>query len=240
MALCDRLALTVRLFTDAHLRRGTTRVCELIVGSRGRTRWVRLNRPHRLNAFTWEVRDQIIDALTLGPDDDVDAIVVTGTGRAFSAGIDLGVLQDEADVSPARRRVDLERAQRIAQLMSDASCPVIAAVNGVAAGGGWALALAADVVVAVESARFVTAFVQLGLVPDLGFGYNLTRRVGSMQAKSIIMRGLRLDAREAFALGAVDKIVADGELEASVEALLPGIVAAGKPARPAIPSRPAA
>jgi 2-(1,2-epoxy-1,2-dihydrophenyl)acetyl-CoA isomerase len=204
---------------------------ELLVEHRGRVRWVTLNRPHRLNAFTWDLRDRLLAALTVAPGDDLDAIVLTGAGRGFCAGVDLDVLRDEADVPPPARRADLERAQQIVQLMSGAPCPVVAAVNGVAAGGGWGLALAADVVVAVESARFVTAFVQLGLVPDLGFGYHLTRRVGPMAAKSIIMRGRRLDAAEALALGAVDVVVPAGELVARVEALLPGIVADGK--RPA-------
>jgi 2-(1,2-epoxy-1,2-dihydrophenyl)acetyl-CoA isomerase len=204
---------------------------ELLVEHRDRVRWVTLNRPHRLNAFTWDLRDRLLAALTVAPGDDLDAIVLTGAGRGFCAGVDLDVLRDEADVPPPARRADLERAQQIVQLMSGAPCPVVAAVNGVAAGGGWGLALAADVVVAVESARFVTAFVQLGLVPDLGFGYHLTRRIGPMAAKSIIMRGRRLDAAEALALGAVDVVVPAGELVARVEALLPGIVADGK--RPA-------
>jgi 2-(1,2-epoxy-1,2-dihydrophenyl)acetyl-CoA isomerase len=201
---------------------------ELLVERRGRVRWVTLNRPHRLNAFTWDLRDRLLDAFAVGPGDDIEAIVLTGAGRGFCAGVDLDVLRDEADVPPPARRADLERAQDLVQLMSDAPCPVVAAVNGVAAGGGWGLALAADVVVAVESARFITAFVQLGLVPDLGFGYHLTRRVGPMAAKSIIMRGRRLDAAEALALGAVDVVVPDGEFVARIDALLPPMVADGK------------
>jgi enoyl-CoA hydratase/carnithine racemase len=205
---------------------------ELLVETRGRTRWLTLNRPTRLNALTWTMRDSLLAALTVGPADDVDAIVLTGAGRGFCAGMDLEVLQDEADAPAAERRANLERAQQVVTLAAAAPCPVVAAVNGVAAGGGWGLALAADVVVAAGSARFVTAFVQLGLVADLGFGYNLTRRVGPMRAKSVIMRGLRLDAAQAQALGAVDAVVPDGELTARVEAMLPGIVAAGK--RPAM------
>src|ERR1700709_619157 len=112
---------------------------ELLVEHRGRVRWVPLNRPHRLNAFTWDLRDRLLAALTVAPGDDLDAIVLTGAGRGFCAGVDLDVLRDGARGPPPARRADLERAQQIVQLMSGAPCPVVAAVNGVAAGGGWGL-----------------------------------------------------------------------------------------------------
>lgn len=197
------------------------RPAEVLVDDRDGVRWVTLNRPDKLNAFTWHVCDLLLDAFTVRMGYEAPrAIVLTGAGRGFCAGVDLDILGDEADAPEAERRANLERAQQVVTLMRTAPCPVVSAVNGVAAGGGWGLALGAGTVVATRSARFVTAFTQLGLVPDLGFAYNLTTRVGSMFAKSIILRGLRLDAAEALRLGAVDHVVPDDDLEGSVRAIV--------------------
>jgi 2-(1,2-epoxy-1,2-dihydrophenyl)acetyl-CoA isomerase len=105
--------------------------------------------------------------------------------------------------------------------------PVVAAVNGVAAGGGWSLALACNHIVAADSARFVTAFAKLALVPDLAGAFNLTRRVGAVRARSIIMRSQALDAATAMAIGAVDAVVPGSELRAEVVSRLPELIAAG-------------
>lgn len=199
---------------------------ELLVATRDRARWITMNRPQQLNALTWTMGDDLVSALA--DVSDVDAVVLTGSGRGFCAGIDLSVLTNEAAAPPEERRANLARAQQIVSAMSAAPCPVVAAVNGVAAGGGWGLALGADIIIAAASARFVSAFAQLSLVPDLGFGFNLTKRIGAMQAKSIIMLGRPLDADEALRLGAVDRVVTDSALDATVASLLPGIAAAGK------------
>lgn len=202
---------------------------DVVVETRGRVRWLVLNRPHRLNAFTWDTRDELLAALDEAAESDVDAIVLTGTGRGFCAGVDMeAVLHGEADAPAAERRAQLERTHEVVQRMRDARQPVVALVNGVAAGGGWSLALGADVIVAADTARFVTAFSQLGLVPDLGAAFHLPRRVGAMRAKSIIMRGQSLTAHEALVAGAVDVVLPSDDLEERLERLLPDIIREGK------------
>jgi 2-(1,2-epoxy-1,2-dihydrophenyl)acetyl-CoA isomerase len=106
--------------------------------------------------------------------------------------------------------------------------PVIALINGVTAGGGWSLALAADYLLAADNARFVTAFTKLALVPDLGGSYFLTQRVGTTRAKSIILRGQSIDADEALALGLVDELAPVDQLAARLSDRLDDIIASGK------------
>jgi 2-(1,2-epoxy-1,2-dihydrophenyl)acetyl-CoA isomerase len=106
--------------------------------------------------------------------------------------------------------------------------PVIALVNGVAAGGGWSLALACDHILAADTARFVTAFTRLGLVPDLAGAFTLTHRIGATRAKSIVMRGQTIDAATALAIGAVDWVAPADQLEARFHELLPQVLAMGK------------
>jgi 2-(1,2-epoxy-1,2-dihydrophenyl)acetyl-CoA isomerase len=201
---------------------------DLVVETRDRALWLILNRPQRLNAFTWAMRDGLLAALG-PPRPDIDAIILTGRGRGFCAGVDRDeVLVGESDSPPEARRAELVRTHEVVQRMRAVPQPVIALVNGVAAGGGWSLALACDFILAADSARFVTAFTQLGLVPDLAGAYNLTRRVGATRAKSIIMRGQTIDASAALAIGAVDAVVGADMLEAQLAGLLPDIVATGK------------
>lgn len=199
---------------------------ELIVETRDRVLRLTLNRPERLNAFTWAMRDEMIEAVSGAS--DVDAIVVTGRGRGFCAGVDVGsVLHAEAGAPAEERRANLEKMHGFLRLLRATGRPVVALVNGVAAGGGWSLALACDQIIAADSARFVTAFTKLGLVPDLGGAYSLTRRVGATRAKSIVMRGQTIDAPTALAIGAVDWVVPADQLETRFTELLPQILAAG-------------
>lgn len=198
---------------------------DLLVEDRRGVRWLTLNRPAKLNAFTWAMRDQIIEALTADMG-EVAAVVITGAGRGFCAGVDLDdVLVAESGAPLEARRAQLERTHEIVTLVQAMRQPVVAAVNGVAAGGGWSLALACDYVIASNTARFVTAFARLALVPDLAGAFNLTRRVGAVRARSIIMRSQVLDARTALAVGAVDAVVASDDLEAEVARRLPDFIA---------------
>jgi 2-(1,2-epoxy-1,2-dihydrophenyl)acetyl-CoA isomerase len=224
-----RYAIAQRLLGDRSVTwvsRENIVVDGLVVEDRSRVRWLTLDRPDRLNAFTWAMRDRILAALT-DRLEDVDALVFTGRGRAFCAGVDLDdVLVAESGAPLDARRAQLERTQEIVTLIQAMPQPVVAAVNGVAAGGGWSLALACNHIIAADSARFVTAFAKLALVPDLAGAFNLTRRVGAVRARSIIMRSQSLDAATAMAIGAVDAVVPGADLRAEVVARLPELVAA--------------
>ena len=158
---------------------------------------ITLNRPEKLNSFTTEMSRALLAALTAAADDAVRAVVLTGAGKGFSAGQDLsdrlmrpGEAPDlgvtiEANWNPAVRAV---RALRK---------PVIAAVNGVAAGASANLAFACDIVLAARSARFIQPFCRLGLVPDCGGTHTLTHLVGPARAKGLAMLGAPLSAEDA-------------------------------------------
>ncbi|MGW5342240.1 enoyl-CoA hydratase/isomerase family protein [Streptomyces sp. NPDC004050] len=179
--------------------------------------WITLNRPEAMNALTWDQRERII-ALLAGASADpaVRAVVLTATGRGFCAGADLRgapATGGERVAGDVARMIRLG-AQRLITAVLDCEKPVIAAVNGTAAGIGAHLALACDLVVAAESARFVEVFVRRGLVPDGGGAYLLPRLVGPQRAKELIFFGDAVAAAEAQRLGLVNRVVPDGELEA--------------------------
>ncbi|MFF4834761.1 enoyl-CoA hydratase/isomerase family protein [Streptomyces sp. NPDC001315] len=176
---------------------------------------ITLNRPETLNALTPDQRERIIRLLCdASADPEVRAVVITGTGRGFCAGADL------RGASTAGERIagDVARtlrlgAQRLVAAVLDCEKPVIAAVNGTAAGLGAHLALACDLVLAAESARFIEVFVRRGLVPDGGGAYLLPRLVGPQRAKELMFFGDALTAPDAERLGLVNRVVPDGELD---------------------------
>jgi 2-(1,2-epoxy-1,2-dihydrophenyl)acetyl-CoA isomerase len=176
---------------------------------------ITLNRPETLNALTPDLRERIIQLLLeASADPDVRAVVITGTGRGFCAGADL------RGASAAGERIagDVARtlrlgAQRLVAAVLDCEKPVIAAVNGTAAGLGAHLALACDLVLAAESARFIEVFVRRGLVPDGGGAYLLPRLIGPHRAKELMFFGDALTAADAERLGLVNRVVPDGELD---------------------------
>ncbi|MFC5636340.1 enoyl-CoA hydratase/isomerase family protein [Streptomyces bullii] len=178
---------------------------------------ITLNRPESLNALTPDQRERLIRLLSeASADPDVRAVVLTGTGRGFCAGADL------RGSASADRRVpgDVARtlrlgAQRLIAAVLDCEKPVIAAVNGTAAGLGAHLALACDLVLAAESARFIEVFVRRGLVPDGGGAYLLPRLVGPQRAKELMFFGDALGAAEAERLGLVNRVVPDAELDST-------------------------
>ncbi|MGW2961689.1 enoyl-CoA hydratase/isomerase family protein [Streptomyces sp. NPDC001220] len=174
---------------------------------------ITLNRPESLNAITPDQRERIIQLLSeASADPSVRAVVVTGTGRGFCAGADLrGGAAAERLPGDVARTIRLG-AQRLVAAVLDCEKPVIAAVNGTAAGLGAHLALACDLVLAAESARFIEVFVRRALVPDGGGAYLLPRLVGPHRAKELMFFGDALSAPEAEHLGLVNRVVPDAEL----------------------------
>ncbi|MGW7524910.1 enoyl-CoA hydratase/isomerase family protein [Streptomyces sp. NPDC054783] len=174
-----------------------------------------LNRPEALNALTPAMRDELTDRLSEASSaPDVRAVVLTGTGRGFCAGADLRGGTDRGDRQPGDVARMLRRgAQRLIAAVLDCEKPVIAAVNGTAAGLGAHLAFACDLVLAAESARFIEVFVRRGLVPDAGGAYLLPRLVGPQRAKELMFFGDAVPAADAQRLGLVNRVVPDGELE---------------------------
>ncbi len=182
---------------------------------------VTLDRPERLNAMTLELVHELDDVFArLSADDSCRAIVLTGAGRGFCSGHDLGELQDseaEGELAgvPAGMHVQ-EAFASLATRMRDTAHPIVAAVNGPAAGGGLALALAADTRVAAASARFNAAFVRIGLSGcDMGVSYLLPRVVGPTLAFEMMLTGRLVDAPEAEKHGLVLRVVPDGEVVAA-------------------------
>lgn len=177
--------------------------------------YVTLDRPEALNALTPALRDRLIELLAqASADPDVRAVVLTGTGRGFCAGADLsgGAGGGERVPGDVARTLRLG-AQRLVAAVLDCEKPVIAAVNGTAAGLGAHLAFACDLVLAAESARFVEVFVRRGLVPDGGGAYLLPRLIGPQRAKELMFFGDAVPAADAQRLGLVNRVVPDGELE---------------------------
>ncbi|MEW8979153.1 MAG: enoyl-CoA hydratase-related protein [Symbiobacterium sp.] len=173
---------------------------------------ITLNRPERLNAFNLAQHEGLIAALRQAERDPaVRCVVITGAGRGFCAGQDLADLGDQP-IGQLVRRYYNTWIRQIRSLEK----PVLAAVNGVAAGAGVSLALACDLVVMAESASLVQAFVRVGLVPDSGASYFLPRLIGHHKAMELALFGDRLSAAEAHALGLCNRVVPDGELQAAV------------------------
>ncbi|MEU9190639.1 enoyl-CoA hydratase-related protein [Streptomyces sp. NPDC048484] len=182
--------------------------------------WITLNRPEAMNALTPVQREEIIRLLeAASADSDTRAVVLTATGRGFCAGADLrGGPPSEDRVPGDVARVIRNGAQRLITAVLDCEKPVIAAVNGTAAGLGAHLAYACDLVLAAESARFIEVFVRRGLVPDGGGAYLLPRLIGPQRAKELMFFGDALTAADAHRLGLVNRVVPDGELEKTARA----------------------
>ncbi|MEL5957252.1 enoyl-CoA hydratase-related protein [Streptomyces sp. CLV115] len=179
--------------------------------------WITLNRPEAMNAVTWEQRERVIGLLAeASADPKVRAVVLTATGRGFCAGADLRGAPATGERVPGdvARTIRLG-AQRLIAAVLDCEKPVVAAVNGTAAGIGTHLAFACDLVLAAESAKFIEVFVRRGLVPDGGGAYLLPRLIGPQRAKELMFFGDSLPAAEAERLGLVNRVVPDGELAAT-------------------------
>jgi 2-(1,2-epoxy-1,2-dihydrophenyl)acetyl-CoA isomerase len=186
-----------------------------------------LNRPERLNSFNGEMHAEVRTALARVAGDGARVLVLSGAGRGFCAGQDLG----DRQVAPGGARADLgESIERnykpLILTLKSLPMPVIAAVNGVAAGAGASLALACDIVVAARSASFIQAFCRLGLVPDSGATWFLPRLVGNARALGLAMLGERLGAAEAAQWGLIWRCVEDADFPAAVDRLAAELAAA--------------
>jgi 2-(1,2-epoxy-1,2-dihydrophenyl)acetyl-CoA isomerase len=186
-----------------------------------------LNRPDKLNSFNTQMHGEVREALSGLPGQGARVLVLTGAGRGFCAGQDLG---DRA-VAPGTQGVDLgESIERhykpLVLALHTLPMPVIAAVNGVAAGAGANIALACDIVIAARSASFVQAFAKLGLLPDSGGTWTLPRLVGQSRALGLTLLGNKLPAETAAAWGMIWQCVEDAELQTTVDALAQQFAAA--------------
>jgi len=194
---------------------------DILVERRDRVALLTLNRPDSLNTLVVSMRGSLCDALAeAGSDPNVGAIVLTGAGRGFSSGGDIRFM--ESVIAGSGRFEDfrplVEAGRDIVRTLETIEKPVIAAVNGAAAGGGMSLALACDVRWASESAKFAQSFVRIGLHPDWGSLYTLPRLVGPSRALELMWTGDLMDASEALRLGIVSRVL-------PAERLLPETVA---------------
>lgn len=202
---------------------------ELIsVGMDGPVGTITLNRPDKLNALTVEMVEDLASAVKMvGAAEAVRVIVITGAGKAFCAGADVGLLRDlmtRGDEATGRRLVDSLRA--VAHGIREAPQPVVAAVNGVAAGGGANLALACDMRIAADSAQLGQVFMKIGLHPDFGGTYYLPRLVGASKALELILGAELVGAPELLRLGIVNRVVPAAELADATRAWARQIAAA--------------
>lgn len=176
---------------------------------------ITFNRPERMNTMGGTLVEDTIDALTrLSRDQEVRAVILTGSGqRAFCAGADVQHLQaDSQEATAMERRRYVQNAQKLTLAIRQLEKPVIAAVNGVAAGGGCDIALACDIRIASDRARFGEVFARIGLFPGTGGTYFLPRVVGIAKALELIWTGEVIDAHEAERIGLVSRVVAAAEL----------------------------
>lgn len=176
---------------------------------------ITLNRPEVMNALSTGLRKELLHAL-LRAQTEARVMVLTGTGRAFCSGQDL---QDAGRIGS----FDLERILNeeyvpMIKAITDSPIPTIAAVNGAAAGAGANLALAADIVIAAESASFIQAFTRIGLVPDAGGSYWLPRQIGLARSMGAMLLGDKINARQAADWGMIYDCVADADFAANVQA----------------------
>src|ERR1700760_759229 len=174
---------------------------------------VTLNRPDRLNAMTNQMFDELEGFAQAHKFSDLRARIVTGAGRAFCPGFDLDDADGLSSLSPLGMLTQQERAARALSALRSLPMPVIAAVNGPATGGGLALALAADIRIGSERARFNAAFVRIGLsAGDLGTSWLLPRLIGPARAAEFAYTGRFMESEEAERLGVVNPVVAPAQL----------------------------
>ncbi len=186
-----------------------------------------LNRPERLNAFNGAMHAEIRDALARVAGDGASVLVLTGAGRAFCAGQDLGERQAVPDGGRADLGESIERNYKpLVLALRGLPLPTVAAVNGVAAGAGASIALACDIAIAARSASFIQAFSKLGLVPDSGATWLLPRLAGPARALALAVLAEKLDAATAADWGLIWRCVDDADFPATVDGLAAQLAAA--------------
>ena len=177
-----------------------------------------LNRPDSHNALSAEVRAALLAALgSARSDGAVRCVLLVANGKNFSAGGDLNAARQQPDPMGMWER--FAGVHEFVRTVVEFEKPLVCAVHGAAAGGGLALALSADLILAAESARFVPAFTRVGILPDSGILYTLPRRIGVAQSKRILWSGEPLPAAEALRVGMIDQVTPDAELASTAQAL---------------------
>jgi 2-(1,2-epoxy-1,2-dihydrophenyl)acetyl-CoA isomerase len=172
---------------------------------------ITLNRPDKLNSFNREMALQLQQCLDECAREEVRAVYITGAGKGFSAGQDLAEVVDPE--GPGMQRILSEQYNPVILRIAQLKKPVVAAVNGVAAGAGANIALCCDIVVAAASASFIQAFSKIGLIPDSGGTFFLPRLIGWQKASAIMMLGDKISASEAERLGMIYKVFSDDEFK---------------------------
>jgi len=190
---------------------------QIAVAVDGAVGTITLNRPDKLNAFTVEMVRELSEALTtLGRAEAVRAIVLTGAGRAFCAGADVGLLREliERQDEP-RGRALVDGMRQVSHAIREAPQPVLCSVNGAAAGGGANLVLACDLRIAADTAQIGQVFMKIGLHPDWGGAYFLPRLAGASRALELFLDAEMIAAAEALRLGLVNRVVPAAQLAAA-------------------------
>ena len=173
---------------------------------------ITLNRPEKFHSFVREMALELQDALSkCKEDNEVRSILITANGKAFCAGQDLGEAADPN--GPNISKIIQEHYNPIIRKIRNLDKPVVAAVNGVAAGAGASLALCCDIIVATESASFIQAFSKIGLVPDSGSTYFLPKLIGIQKATALMMTGEPIRAKDAAIMGMIYKSYSDEKFE---------------------------
>lgn len=180
-----------------------------------------LNRPDVLNGFNEQMHIELYHTLNKWKNDDsIDVIVISGKGRAFCSGQDLQSIPDLSNQEIDAGLVLEKYYNPLVQLIASIQKPVVAAVNGIAAGAGMSLALACDMVVARKSAHFVQSFCHVGFIPDAGGTWYLPRLVGSAQALGLMFLGHKITADQALQKGMIWDVYEDDDFEDKVKALV--------------------
>jgi 2-(1,2-epoxy-1,2-dihydrophenyl)acetyl-CoA isomerase len=191
----------------------------ILVNTENGVAHIALNRPDKFNSFNREMALAFQDALDdCEDDDDIRAIYITGTGKGFCAGQDLAEATDPQ--GPELECIVREHYNPIIRRLRAIEKPIVAAVNGVAAGAGANIALACDIVVATKSASFIQAFSKIGLIPDSAGTFFLPRLVGMQRAAALMMLGDKVTAEEAVAMGMIYKSFADDVFEVESKKLV--------------------
>src|SRR5204863_8180042 len=196
---------------------------DLLEGRKDKVAVLTLNRPDRLNAMSPSMLDALLEALPrLAADPEVGVVVLTGAGRAFCAGGDVKAMAEgrEAEGTTLEEKAQALRSRmEVSRWLHEMPKPTIAMVRGAAAGAGLSLALACDLRVAGDSARFATAFARVGYSGDFGGSWFLTQLVGTAKARELYYTADIVDASQARELGIVNRVVPDGHLEEETMAL---------------------
>ncbi len=191
----------------------------ILCNKRGSIGQLILNRPKAFNSFNREMALSFQKEFkSLADNDEIRVISIEGSGKAFCAGQDLKEVT--GDQNPGFQTILDEHFNPVIKIITSTLKPVVACVNGVAAGAGANLALACDYVLAKESMSFIQAFVNIGLVPDSGGSYIIPRKIGMARAKALLMLGDKLTAKKAEEIGLIAQVCKDGDFENEVEKIL--------------------